>query len=164
MMRLNLSSLATTKAKRGSGGARRAPTSSVSIPGEGSGSAVMILVFVILVLGGLGGSYWWADHEHTRLQGDLAKAIAENQRLSEVKAKYDAQKRKSDSFERRLKVIHDLQEAQIGPADVLKFVDDTVNSSYADMMVHMSADGKRLEFQGMALSADAVADLMANLR
>lgn len=164
MIRINLSSLAPTKAKRGSGGARRAPTPSVSIPGEGPGSAVMILVFVLLVLGGLGGTYWWADHEHTRLQGDLAKAIAENQRLSEVKAKYDAQKRKSDSFERRLKVIHDLQEAQKGPADVLNFVADTVNRTDAVWLESMTDDGKSLDFQGLALSADAVADLMANLR
>src|SRR5215813_9771919 len=114
MIRINLSSLAPTKAKRG-GGAKRAPTvamPSVSIPGEGPSSVVMILVFLIAVLGGIGFTYWWANQRTTRLQADLQKAIAENQRLAEVKARYEAQKKKSDSFERRLKVIDDLKLAQ----------------------------------------------------
>lgn len=164
MIRINLSSLAPTKTKRGAGVRRAAPTPTISLPGEGPGSAVLILAFVLVVGGLIVGSYLWADHEKTRLQADLAKALAENQRLSEVKARYEAQKKKSDSFERRLEVIHKLQEDQKGPADMLNFVADTVNKTDAVWLESMTDDGRSLDFQGMALSADAVADLMANLR
>src|SRR5215831_15501423 len=127
MIRINLSSLAPTKTKRGGGAKRAAPTiamPSVSIPGEGPSSVVMILVFLIAVLGGIGGTYWWANQKTIQLQADLQKAIAENQRLSEVKARYEAQKKKSDSFERRLKVIDELKEAQKGPVEILNVVAD----------------------------------------
>lgn len=165
MIRINLSSLAPTKAKRG-GGAKRAPAAmpSVSIPGEGPSSVVMILVFLIAVLGGVGGTYWWANQRTVKLQADLQKAIAENQRLAEVKARYEAQKKKSDSFERRLKVIDELKEAQKGPADMLNLVADTVNKTDAVWLDSMTNDGKSVDFVGVALSADAVADLMANLK
>ena len=167
MIRINLSSLAPTKAKRG--GARRAviaaaPTPTISVPGEGPGSAVMVLIFLIVVAVGIVGSYLWADHEKSRLEADLAKAVAENQRLAEVKAKYEAQKRKADNLERRIKIIHDLQEAQKGPVEMLNLVADTVNKTDAVWLDSMTNDGKSVDFVGMALSADAVADLMANLR
>jgi len=167
MIRINLSSLAPTKTKRGGGAKRAAPTvamPSVSIPGEGPSSVVMILVFLIAVLGGIGGTYWWANQKTIQLQADLQKAIAENQRLSEVKARYEAQKKKSDSFERRLKVIDELKEAQKGPVEILNVVADTVNKTDAVWLSSMTNDGKSVDFVGMALSADAVADLMANLR
>jgi Tfp pilus assembly protein PilN len=165
MIRINLSSLAPTKAKRG--GARRAvaaPTPSISIPGEGPGSAVLILIFVILIVGGMAGSAYWAYLENKRLQAEYAKALAENQRLSEVKAKYEAQKRKADNLERRIKVIDQLKENQKGPAEVLNFVADTINKTDAVWLESMTDDGRNLTFIGMALSADAVADLMANLK
>lgn len=125
---------------------------------------MLILIFLLLVVGGLGGWYLYLDHEKTVLTADLAKELKENQRLSEVKARYEAQKRKSDSFERRLDVIHKLQDDQKGPADMLNFVADTVNKTDAVWLESMTDDGKSLNFTGMALSADAVADLMANLR
>lgn len=163
MIRINLSSLSPTKTKRG-GGAKRAPVPSISIPGEGPSSVVLILVFLIVVAGGIGGTYWWANQRTVQLQADLAKAIAENQRLAEVKARYDAQKKKSESFERRLKVIDDLKNEQKGPAEMLNVVADTVNKTDAVWLDSMTNDGKSVDFVGMALSADAVADLMANLR
>jgi type IV pilus assembly protein PilN len=85
-------------------------------------------------------------------------------RLADVKAKYEASKRKADMFERRVKVIDELKEAQKGPVNLLNLVADTVNKTDAVWLDTMTSDGKSLNFTGMALSADAVADLMTNLR
>src|SRR5215470_3678086 len=101
MIRINLSSLAPPKAKRGKRGA--APT--VTVPGEGPSTLVMaLLVFLAF---GVGLYLWYLalDRETTRLQQDLQRAVAENQRLAEVKAKYEASRRKADLFERRVKII-----------------------------------------------------------
>jgi len=163
MIRINLSSLAPTRVKRG-GGRRTAPTPSVSSPGEGPSSALLVLIFIILVGGGIVGAYLYEQRETDRLQAELAKAVAENQRLSEVKAKYEAEKRKADNLERRIKVIDQLKENQKGPAELLDFVADTVNKTDAVWLDSMTDDGKSLTFTGLALSADAVADLMANLK
>jgi len=160
MIRINLSSLAPPKTKRGRRGA--APT--VTVPGEGPSTLVMtLLVFLVFAVG----MYLWyraITIETTRLQQDLQKAIAENQRLADVKAKYEASKRKADLFERRVKIIDDLKAAQKGPIDMLDMVATTVNKTDAVWLESMTSDGKSVNFIGMALSPDAVADLMANLR
>jgi len=125
--------------------------------------AMALIVFALLGAG-LFVWYYMLTQETARLQQELQRAIAENQRLAEVKAKYEASKRKADMFERRLKVIADLKEAQKGPVTMLDLVASTVNKTDAVWLDSMTTDGKNLNFTGMALSADAVADLMANLR
>src|SRR6185437_15465211 len=104
------------------------------------------------------------DRVHKGLEVEMQKATAENMRLADVKAKYEASKRRADMFERRVKVIDELKEAQQGPVNLLNLVADTVNRTDAVWLDTMTDDGKALNFTGMALSADAVADLMSNLR
>jgi Tfp pilus assembly protein PilN len=106
-------------------------------------------------------SYVWVTREQGVLERKLQQANTENRRLADVKAKYEASKRKADMFERRVKIIDDLKEAQKGPVNLLA---DTVNKTDAVWLDAMTTDGKSLNFTGMALSADAVADLMSNLR
>jgi Tfp pilus assembly protein PilN len=156
MIRINL--LGVPRKTRG----KRA--AAVSVPGEGSSTMVLALV-VVLGLGiAVAASYMWVTREHDRLDKSLQKATAENMRLADVKAKYEASKRKADMFERRVKVIDELKEAQKGPVNLLNLVADTVNKTDAVWLDSMTSDGKNLNFVGMALSADAVADLMTNLR
>lgn len=156
MIRINL--LGVPRKTRG----KRA--ASVSVPGEGSSTMVLALVVVLGLGVAVAASYMWVTREHDRLDKSLQKATAENMRLADVKAKYEASKRKADMFERRVKVIDELKEAQKGPVNLLNLVADTVNRTDAVWLDSMTSDGKNLNFIGMALSADAVADLMTNLR
>jgi Tfp pilus assembly protein PilN len=160
MIRINLSSLAPPKTKRG----KRSAAPTVSIPGEGPSTLVMGLVFAILLGAGIGISYWWVNKEHARLEKSLQETMRENQRLADVKRQYLETKKASDIFERRVKVIEELKQAQSGPVNMLQLVADTVNKTDAVWLDSMTNDGRTLNFIGMALSADAVADLMANLR
>lgn len=157
MIRINL--LGVPRRTRG----KRA-AASVSVPGEGSSNVVLALIVAIGLLFAVAASYMWVKRDHDQLESNLQKAIAENQRLADVKAKYEASKRKADMFERRVKVIDELKEAQKGPVNLLNLVADTVNKTDAVWLEAMTSDGKNLNFTGMALSADAVADLMTNLR
>jgi Tfp pilus assembly protein PilN len=156
MIRINL--LGVPRKTRG----KRA--AAVSVPGEGSSNMVLALVVVLGLAVAVAASYMWVTREHDRLDRNLQKATAENMRLADVKAKYEASKRKADMFERRVKVIDELKEAQKGPVNLLNLVADTVNKTDAVWLDSMTSDGKSLNFIGMALSADAVADLMTNLR
>ncbi|HMF91636.1 MAG TPA: PilN domain-containing protein [Candidatus Angelobacter sp.] len=159
MIRINLSSLAPPKTKRG----KRAPVT-VSTPGEGSSTMVLSLVFLLVLLVAMGTWTWMVNVQADRLQNDWTNVMRENQRLAEVKTQYEASKRKADMYERRVKVVDDLKEAQKGPVTMLNLVADTVNKTDAVWLETMTTDGRTLNFTGMALSADAVADLMANLR
>jgi Tfp pilus assembly protein PilN len=158
MIRINL--LGVPRKTRGG---RRA-AAAVSVPGEGSSTVVAALIVAGLLVVGIAASYMWVQREHETLQKQFQLAMAENQRLADVKAKYEASKRKADMFERRVKVIDELKEAQKGPVNLLATVADTVNKTDAVWLEAMTDDGKNINFVGMALSADAVADLMANLR
>jgi type IV pilus assembly protein PilN len=160
MIRINLSSLAPPKTKRGG----KRPAVTVSVPGEGSSTVVLVLVFFVVLLVLMGGWTYFVKVQHDRLEAEWQKVYAENQRLAEVKAQYEASKRKVDLYQRRVKVVDDLKEAQKGPVNLLNLVADTVNKTDAVWLETMTTDGKSLNFTGMALSADAVADLMANLK
>ena len=160
MIRINLLGV-PRKASRG----RRASTvAATGGGGEGSSTIVLGVVFLGALAVLIGLAQVWVQHEHERLEKDLQKAILENQRLADVRAKYEASKRKADMYERRVRVIDELKNAQKGPVDLLNLVADTINSTDAVWLDTMTNDGKTLSFTGMALSPNAVADLMANLR
>ncbi|HZD92605.1 MAG TPA: PilN domain-containing protein [Candidatus Sulfotelmatobacter sp.] len=158
MIRINLLGI-PKKTSRG----RRANTMAVS-GGEGSSTVVLALVFVGALVVLIAMAHLWVQHDHERLEKDLQKALLENQRLAEVKAKYEASKKRADMYERRVRIIDELKNAQAGPVNLLNMVADTVNSTDAVWLETMTNDGKTLNFTGMALSPNAVADLMANLR
>lgn len=162
MIRINLSSLAPPKSKRGKRGS--AAVAVASSPGEGSSTVVLVLLFLGFLVAGIGVSWWLVGSEHDRLDKEYKAAVAENQKLSEVKNKYEATKKKEEVFERRAKAIDELKEAQKGPVKVLDMVAETVNKTDAVWLETMTTDGKSIDFIGMALSPDAVAELMSNLR
>jgi Tfp pilus assembly protein PilN len=158
MIRINLLGVPkkTTRGKR---------ASTVAVPGgEGSSTVVLAVVFLGALAVLIGIAQVWVQKDHDKLEKDLQKAILENQRLGDVKAKYEASKKKADMYERRVKVIDELKNAQAGPVNLLNLVADTVNSTDAVWLETMTNDGKTLNFTGVALSPNSVADLMANLR
>jgi len=159
MIRINL--LGTSRGKRG-GGRRPAPVSMPS--GEGPSSLLLGLIVVLVALGT--GVYFYLHYknEQDQLDKELKVQLVENQRLSVVKAKYEESKRKKELFERRVKVIDQLKDSQLAPVAMLNTVADTINSTDAVWLESMTNDGKSIDFMGDALSPNAVADLIANLR
>jgi Tfp pilus assembly protein PilN len=160
MIRINLLGVP----KKTSRGRRASTVATTGGGGEGSSTVVLGLIFVGALVVLIGLAHMWVQREHDRLEKDLQKAVLENQRLADVKAKYEASKRKADMYERRVRVIDELKAAQSGPVNLLNLVADTVNSTDAVWLETMTNDGKTLNFTGMALSPNSVADLMANLR
>ena len=159
MIRINLLGV-PKKTSRG----RRANTVASTGGGEGSSTVILGLIFVGALAVLIGIAHVWVQRQHDVLEKDLQKAILENQRLGDVKAKYEASKRKADLYERRVRVIDELKSAQSGPVDLLNLVADTINGTDAVWLETMTNDGKTLNFTGMALSPNSVADLMSNLR
>jgi type IV pilus assembly protein PilN len=161
MIRINL--LGVPK-KTSRGGRRASTVASVGGGGEGSSTVVLGLIFIGALVVLIGVAQVTVQRQHDSLEKDLQKAILDNQRLADVKAKYEASKRKADLYERRVRVIDELKAAQSGPVNLLNLVADTINSTDAVWLETMTNDGKTLNFTGMALSPNSVADLMANLR
>ncbi|HWX55215.1 MAG TPA: PilN domain-containing protein [Verrucomicrobiae bacterium] len=160
MIRINL--LGTPRARRGGGGRRQA---AVDMPsGEGPNSLVLGLIVVVALGAAMYISWSYYKNKSAALDKEMSVQLKENQRLSVVKAKYEESKRKKELFERRVRVIDQLKEQQHGPVDILNTVADTINSTDAVWLESMTNDGKSIDFLGTALSPNAVADLMVNLR
>ncbi len=156
MIRINL--LGVPKAKKG----KRAPTP--GLPGEGPNIMVALVVVALLAIGGNYYYYWTLQRDATVLKQKMDEAKRENQRLAEIKAKYLELEKQKEVYERRVNVIHQLQANQSGPATLLTTIGDTVNRTDQVWLNSMKENGNMIDLNGVALSVDAVAQLMKNLK
>lgn len=157
MIRINL--LSIPKSKRGK---RTAAAPAVS----GSGPNLMIVALVLVVLTAGVNLGWWyrLNREGQHIAADMAKAEKENRELLQVKARVEQKNKQAEAYQRRVDVIDRLRAAQSGPKDLLATIGDTVNGTDAVWLNKMNDDGPNINIEGTALSIDAVANLMANLK
>jgi type IV pilus assembly protein PilN len=158
MIRINL--LGVGKAKKG----KRAAAAVAGMTGSGPNMLVVLLLVLALAAGGNYFYYWSLQSQAATLKVKMEEAKRENQRLSEIKAKYLELEKQKDIYERRVNVIHQLQANQAGPATLLTTIGDTVNRTDAVWLSSMKEDGNNINLDGVALSVDAVAALMRNLK
>ena len=115
-----------------------------------------------------GGGNWYyytsLQKDAVKLQAQIDEAKRENLRLADIKAKYLELEKEKNVYERRVNVIHQLQESQKGPSTLLSMIGDTVNKTDAVWLKSMREDGNNITLDGTALSVDAVASLMKNLK
>ena len=158
MIRINLLGLA--KGKKG----RRSSAS--SMPSISVGSSSPTLLFILIVGVGLvlnGGYYFKLVHDRDRIARDMQAAEIENRRLAQVKSRYMEAEKEKELYKRRIDVIEQLHNNQMGPVTLLSTIGDTVNATDAVWLVTMKEDGNNINLDGMALSPSAVANLMRNL-
>lgn len=157
MIRINLLGVPRPKGKR-------APVMTV-MPTSGGGSPLTKVLLVLAVAGAANG-YYWVTLDKAKRDVDAKMIVAErqNRELSDVKARYMERQREAENYKRRVDVIDQLRNAQNGPVDLLNAVGDTVNKTEAVWLSSMKDNGTTVDLDGIALSADAVANLMTNLQ
>ncbi|HYN15114.1 MAG TPA: PilN domain-containing protein [Terriglobales bacterium] len=157
MIRINL--LSIPRSKRGK---RTAPVPVVS----GSGPNPLVVALVLVILTAVVNLGWWykLNLEGRRIAVEMAKADKENRELLQVKARVEQKNKQAELYQRRVDVIDRLRAAQSGPKQLLTMIGDTVNSTDAVWLNKMNDDGANINIEGTALSIDAVANLMANLK
>lgn len=161
MIRINLSGAPRAKkGKRSGGGGGAMP----AMAGEGPGAMIFLVIGLVLGLGVGYYLYHAADKEATRLTTEIDAANREGQRLQTVKVKYEARKKEAEAFERRVKVIDQLHNEQSGPSTLLNTVGDMVNNTDAVWLIDMKDGGANVDINGVALTTNAVANLMTNLK
>jgi type IV pilus assembly protein PilN len=123
-------------------------------------------VLIMLVVAGLGNFFWYyaLDKKGKDIQQQITQADATQKRLAQVKTAYLEKQRQADLYKRRVDVIDQLRANQSGPANLLASLGDTVNSTEAVWLSRMTDTGAAIDLAGTALSSNAVANLMANLR
>jgi Tfp pilus assembly protein PilN len=160
MIRINLLGTPKPKNKR----ARVAISAPAMELGEVGSPAMKILVAVVLA-GGLNAAYWFQlDHQSVAIAAKMKIAEQQNRELAGVKTKYLERQKQADNYKHRVDVIDQLRKAQTGPVNLLDTVGQTVNGTEAVWLSTMKTQGANISIQGMALSADAVANLISNLQ
>jgi len=161
MIKINLLETAKGKNKRGGGGGPALPAMELG----SLGSPKLIVLVVLLVTGLLNFGYWYRlDRQSKTIAAQMAAAEQKNRELSDVKARYLERQRQADNYKRRVDVIDQLRAGQAGPVNLLAMLGETVNGTEAVWLSKMDDTGPNVNLEGTALSADAVANLIANLQ
>jgi type IV pilus assembly protein PilN len=159
MIRINLLGIAKPKNRRA--GAPPAPAIEI---GDVGSPMVKILVAVFLAAAVNGYEWYYLNHKAQTIASKMAVAEQENRELADVKAKYLERQKQADNYKRRVDVIDQLRAAQHGPVDLLNTIGDTINNTEAVWLSTMKDQGSNISIEGMALSTDAVANLITNLQ
>jgi Tfp pilus assembly protein PilN len=156
MIKINL--LGTPSSKHGKGAAMPV------MPTEGT--SPLFAVLIILVIAGVGNGLWYyaLDKKAKEVQQQISQADATQKRLAGVKVAFLEKQRQADLYKRRVDVIDQLRAAQKTPSELLTSLGDTVNSTEAVWLSKMTDTGNSIDLTGTALSANAVANLITNLK
>ena len=160
MIRINL--LGAPKPK---GGKKSIAVSMPSFEGGGGGSPLLKIAAALVIFGVVNGAYWYhLDREKKAIDAQMRQAEQKNHELADIKARYLERQRQADAYKRRVDVIDQLRSNQTGPVNLLAMVGETVNGTEAVWLNSLKDQGASVDIDGMALSNDAVANLITNLQ
>jgi len=158
MIRINL--LGVQRPKKGK---RSSAPALPSLPSEGP-NPILLLVIVLAIVGT---GIYYLDHQYTvenqRIAEQMRKEQADAVRLAAIKTKYEERQKQAAEYEARVKVIDELRNNQSGPVNLLNMIGTTVNNTDEVWLSSMNDGGNQINVEGVALSANAVANLMSNL-
>jgi Tfp pilus assembly protein PilN len=160
MIKINLLETSKGKGKRGGGGPSM-PTMEM-----GDMGSPKLKVLVVVVIAGLVNLGYWSRLEHLSKEIAAKMQVAEqkNRELADVKARFLERQRQADAYKRRVDVIDNLRNNQTNPVTLMAMMGETVNNTEAVWLNKMDDTGASVNLEGTALSADAVANLIANLQ
>jgi type IV pilus assembly protein PilN len=159
MIRINLLGGAKPKGKKG-------PSFNMPSFEVGNlGGPLVQVAAVLIIVGLLNGGYWYKlDREKKSIAAQMRIAEQKNRELADIKARYMERQKQADAYKRRVDVIDQLRNNQTGPVGLLATIGDTVNNTEAVWLNSMVDQGANVAIDGMALSSDAVANLISNLQ
>jgi type IV pilus assembly protein PilN len=161
MIRINVLGAPKPKNKRGCAAASAAAVMEV---GE-AGSPLMKVALVVVIVAAVNAGFWYKlDQQSQAITKKMAQAEQRNRQLADVKARYLERQRQAEAYQRRVDVINQLRAGQAGPVQLLNMLGETINGTEAVWLNNMKDQGSSVDIEGMALSTDAVANLIANLQ
>jgi len=161
MIKINLLETAKGKGKRGGGSSPAMPTMEMG----DLGSPKLKILVVIVIAGLCNLAYWYRlDRESKSITGHMTIAEQKNRELADVKARFMERQNQANAYKRRVDVIDGLRSNQTGPVTLMAMMGETINNTEAVWLSKMDDSGGTISLEGTALSADAVANLIANLQ
>ncbi len=130
------------------------------------GTPILILFALVLVVV-LGVQYWRYNDLKTagvELDQQIQELTEEEQRLAAVRARYDTNVQNRDHLERRIAIIHGLEERRSGPVPLLTMLATTVSNTDSLWLTGFDQTGQSVAIQGIALNMPAVANFLTELQ
>ena len=160
MIRINL--LGSPKPKGKKGPAVTMPSFEL---GAWAGPLVQVAA-VLVIAGAVNFGYWYRlDREKKTIETQTRAAEQKNHELADIKVRFLERQKQKDAYQRRVDVIDQLRSGQSnGTVNLLSMIGDTVNGTEAVWLNNMTDQGTKVDIDGTALSADAVANLISNLQ
>jgi Tfp pilus assembly protein PilN len=159
MIRINLLGAPKPKSKRSA-----MPTMPTFEVGN-LGTPLLKVAVALMLAAGVNFFYWHQlDKQKQTIAKNMAAAEQKNRELADVKQRYLERQRQAESYKRRVDVIDNLRNGQTGPVTLMAMIGDTVNGTEAVWLNNMKDQGASIDIEGMALSEDAVANLISNLQ
>jgi Tfp pilus assembly protein PilN len=159
MIRINLLGAPKPKSKRSA-----MPTMPTFEVGN-LGTPLLKVAVALMLAAGVNFFYWHQlDKQKQTIAKNMAAAEQKNRELADVKQRYLERQRQAESYKRRVDVIDNLRNGQTGPVTLMAMIGDTVNGTEAVWLNNMKDQGASIDIEGMALSEDAVANLITNLQ
>jgi Tfp pilus assembly protein PilN len=161
MIKINLLENSKGKNRRGGGG----PSMPTMEMGD-MGSPKLKILAVLVVAGLFNLGYWYRlDAQSKAIATHMKVAEQKNRELADVKARFLERQTQANNYKRRVDVIDGLRAGQAGgPVNLMAMLGETVNNTEAVWLSKMDDSGTSVNLEGTALSADAVANLIANLQ
>lgn len=159
MIRINLLEAPKPKSKRSA-----MPSMPTMEVGDVGSPRLKILLAVGLTAAFNLYTWYHLDAEKKTIEQNMAKAEQKNRELADVKVRYMARQREAENYKRRVDVIDQLRSNQAGPVNLMAMLGETVNNTEAVWLNNMKDQGTSVDIEGMALSEDAVANLISNLQ
>ena len=160
MIRINLLGKPKQKSKRagvGGGGGDFEVASSPMV------NVAAVAAVLVLAVGAVLFMQSRLQKEADTIKSQMAQAEQESARLAQTKASFQQRQKVKDEYENHVKVIDSLRASQSGPVDLLTMVSSTVNNTDQVWLATLDDAGDKVNVDGTALSANAVANLMTNL-
>src|SRR5208337_3675851 len=148
MIRINLLGSPKPKGKKSAGPAVSMPSFEL---GAWAGPLVQVAA-VLVIAGAVNFGYWYRlDREKKTIEAQTRAADQKNHELSDIKVRFLERQKQKDAYQRRVDVIDQLRKGQF-------------NGTEAVWLNNMTDQGAKVDLDGTALSADAVANLISNLQ
>ena len=162
MIRINLLGKAKPKSKRAAAAAGGAG----DFESTGSPNSLNVLAAIIVLAVTAAGIYWYQGQltkQAAAVKAQMDAAKREAQSLAETKLRFEQRQKIKEEYETRVKVIDSLRASQAGPVEMLTMVSSTVNRTDEVWLNSLNDAGTNVSVEGVALSTNAVANLMTNL-
>jgi type IV pilus assembly protein PilN len=161
MIRINLLGVPKPKSSK-----KASAVTMPTIDMGGAFSPLLKVVAVVAIAGVINVGYWYRlDREKKSIAVKMLQAEQTNRELADIKARYLERQKQADAYKRRVDVIDQLRAGQTGgPVSLLSTIGDTVNHTEAIWLRSLQDQGTSVAIDGMALSNEAVANLITNLQ